>query len=163
MKVYKSFLTYQIEFSVGLVSSHSVGAIAAIFYDVILLCEDVWRRQRTHGEIYVDGLNFPVFFYIISWLLHVKHSQMSPIRGKTSKIWFNVSMNSNKVFLTTKFVVMYRYFQNFAKYVYWFVSSRRFATGAGRFRLGLTLGLGLCMTNFFFLIHQCYSVLHIVW
>ena len=52
MKVYKSFLTYQIEFSVGLVSSHSVGAIAAIFYDVILLCEDVFNSvaKTTHAR-----------------------------------------------------------------------------------------------------------------
>ena len=42
-ELYKSFLTYQNEFSVGLVSSHIVGAIAAVFYDVILLCEDVFN------------------------------------------------------------------------------------------------------------------------
>ena len=54
MKVYKSFLTYQNEFSVGLVSSKIFGAIAAIFqwrhsiHDLrpIILCEELIEPER---------------------------------------------------------------------------------------------------------------------
>ena len=64
-ELYKSFLTYQNEFSVGLVSSKIFGAIAAIFqwrhsiHDLrpIILCEEL-IEQRTHGDVKLEQTTF---------------------------------------------------------------------------------------------------------